>query len=127
MQANDYQGPSVIDVSGDGSQNQDPTSAPITTAAARNAAAAAGIKINGLPILGSEIGLEQWYIDNVKTADGFVTPAASFTDFDQAVQRKIVREISGETVPGPLPILGGGLAFGFSRRLRRRIQRAGLA
>jgi len=86
-----------------------------------------GIKINGLPILGSEIGLEQWYIDNVKTADGFVTPAASFNDFDQAVQRKIVREISGETVPGPLPILGGGLAFGFSRRLRRRIQRAGLA
>jgi len=127
LQANNYQGPSVIDVSGDGSQNQNPTSAPITTAAARDAAAAAGIKINGLPILGSESGLEQWYIDNVKTADGFVTPAASFTDFDKAVQRKIVREISGETVPGPLPILGGGLAFGFSRRLRRRIQRAGLA
>ena len=27
-----------------------------------------------------------------------------------------------EAVPGPLPILGGGIAFGFSRRLRRRIQ-----
>ncbi len=26
-----------------------------------------------------------------------------------------------ETVPGPLPILGAGVAFGFSRRLRRRI------
>ena len=27
-----------------------------------------------------------------------------------------------DPVPGPLPILGGGVAFGFSRRLRRRIQ-----
>jgi hypothetical protein len=25
-------------------------------------------------------------------------------------------------VPGPLPILGAGMAFGFSRRLRRRVQ-----
>jgi hypothetical protein len=27
-------------------------------------------------------------------------------------------------VPGPLPVLGAGAAFGFSRRLRRRIQRS---
>jgi len=28
----------------------------------------------------------------------------------------------GSTVPGPLPVLGGAAAFGWSRRLRRRIQ-----
>jgi hypothetical protein len=27
-------------------------------------------------------------------------------------------------VPGPLPILGFGAAFGFSRRLRRRVVRS---
>jgi hypothetical protein len=30
----------------------------------------------------------------------------------------------GTTVPGPLPILGSGVAFGLSRRLRRRIRLA---
>jgi len=31
-----------------------------------------------------------------------------------------------ETVPGPLPILGAGAAFGFSRKLRGRIKAARL-
>jgi hypothetical protein len=31
----------------------------------------------------------------------------------------------GEKVPGPLPILGAGMAFGFSRKLRRRIKANG--
>ena len=126
LQSNDYQGPSIIDVSGDGAENEFPVSGPSTTAAARDAAAALLIKINGLPILG-EPGLLQWYTNNVITANGFVAPAASFNDFNSAVQRKIVREISGDSVPGPLPILGAGLAFGFSRRLRKRINLASLA
>jgi MYXO-CTERM domain-containing protein len=29
--------------------------------------------------------------------------------------------------PGPLPLLGAGAAFGFSRRIRSRIKRARLA
>ena len=32
--------------------------------------------------------------------------------------------ISVNVVPGPLPVLGAGAAFGFSRKLRRRIQRS---
>lgn len=32
-----------------------------------------------------------------------------------------------QAVPGPLPLLGAGAAFGFSRRLRSRIKRARLA
>lgn len=119
---------SIIDVSGDGSQNQNATNGPATAPLARNAAAALGIKINGLPILGSEAGLQQWYENNVQTANGFVIPAASFADFDAAVKQKIVREIiTGDSVPGPLPILGAAAAFGFSRRLRKRINLATLA
>ncbi len=30
-------------------------------------------------------------------------------------------------VPGPLPLLGAGAAFGFSRRLRKRVKLAGAA
>ncbi len=125
--SNDYVGTSVIDVSGDGEENV--FSNPGAVIAARNAAAALGIKINGLPIVTSDFpNLDVWYQTNVQTADGFTQPAADFADFDIAVQRKIVREITGDnSVPGPLPILGAGVAFGFSRRLRKRINLATLA
>lgn len=33
-------------------------------------------------------------------------------------------QVTTNPVPGPLPVLGAGAAFGFSRRLRRRIQRS---
>jgi hypothetical protein len=124
LQNNAYVGPGIIDVSGDGRDNVLGTAA---TAAARDAAAALSIKINGLPILTDDPGLGLWYQTNVQTANGFTLPAAGFDDFDQAVQQKIVREINGgDTVPGPLPILGAGVAFGFSRRLRKRITTATL-
>jgi hypothetical protein len=35
--------------------------------------------------------------------------------------------IKVNVVPGPLPVLGAGAAFGFSRRLRQRIQRSQVA
>lgn len=35
----------------------------------------------------------------------------------------ITFQVTTNPVPGPLPVLGAGAAFGFSRRLRRRIQR----
>jgi hypothetical protein len=122
LQNNAYSGPGIIDVSGDGVANTGPS-----TSAARDAAALLGIKINGLPILTDDPDLDVWYQANVQTANGFTLPAASFTDFDQAVRRKIVLEINGgDSVPGPLPILGAGVAFGFSRRLRKRITTATL-
>lgn len=123
LQGNIYDGISIIDVSGDGSDNVMGTAA---TAAARDAAAALGIKINGLPILG-ESDLLNWFTTNVKTADGFIMPAADFNDFNTAIQSKIVKEIKGADVPGPLPIVGAGMAFGFSRRLRKRINLGSLA
>ena len=126
LQSNDYNGPSVIDVSGDGENN---VGSATSTATARTAAANLGIKINGLPIITSDFpNLDVWYQANVQTADGFTQPASSFASFNTAVQKKIVREITGDTaVPGPLPILGAGMALGFSRRLRKRINIATLA
>jgi len=125
-----FGGGRVIDVSGDGSQNQNAGNGPATTPAARNAAEALGIRINGLPILGSEAGLQAWYENNVKTSDGFVLAANDFADFDRAVALKITKELEQaptNSVPGPLPLLGAGMAFGFSRRLRKRINLATLA
>ena len=65
----------VIDVSGDGSQNDGSS-----TSAARNAALLAGVDaINGLPILGSEAGLETWYQNNIRGGTGsFVLAANDF-------------------------------------------------
>ncbi len=87
----------IIDVSGDGADND--SNEP--TAAARDAALAAGVDaINGLPILG-EFGLLDWYTNNVKGGAGsFVLPATTFADFDAVVKQKIGSEIQ---VPGEVP------------------------
>jgi hypothetical protein len=125
---NAFTGPQIIDVSGDGSQNQNDTGGrPATAPLARDAAAALGIKINGLAIEGSEANLLSWYDANVRTSDGFVSAAPNFAAFDAAVKLKIERELNGESVPGPLSILGAGVAFGYTRRLRKRINLATLA
>ena len=41
----------------------------------------------------------------------------------QTVQSDIITAANTTNVPGPLPVLGAGAAFSFSRRLRRRIKR----
>ncbi len=97
----------VIDVSGDGAQN-----AGDNTAAARDAALAAGIDaINGLPILG-EAGLMNWYENNIKGGAGaFVIAASSFDTFENAVKTKIGREIRNDIpAPATLALLGLGLS-----------------
>lgn len=80
----------VLDVSGDGISNggSDP-------AAARAAAAARDIQINGLPIVTpSEPGVAAWYRDHVATRDGFVIVADGFHDVARAMRRKVVFEIA---------------------------------
>lgn len=129
--SNGYEGARrVIDVSGDGHQNTDPActipTAPLYNAAcasvqaARDAAAAAGIVINGLAIEDGTYGatgLTSWYNTNVRTADGFVF-TATFDSFETAVTNKIGREIIGTVPePGTVLLLSAALAgFGVARR-----------
>ncbi|MEQ8179090.1 MAG: DUF1194 domain-containing protein [Amphiplicatus sp.] len=106
----------VIDVSGDGTAN---TGA--NTAAARDAALAAGIdSINGITIGGGQ-SLQDWYLANiVGGVGGFLTVATGFDDFAQAILGKLVKEISGEIpLPAALPFLLTGLA-GLGAMTRRR-------
>jgi hypothetical protein len=117
----------VLDISGDGTENVTSTTAVNN---ARNRAVANGITINGLPIGGSSI--TNYYLANVvSTANGGQNfPATSFNDVAAAARTKILTEVGPsptQSVPGPLPILGAGTAFGFSRRLRGRIRLAAQA
>ena len=80
----------VIDVSGDGANNRGNPAI-----AARDAAVAAGIIINGLPILAVEPGLDSYYRDNVIGGQGaFLVVAKTFDDFADAVLRKLIAEIA---------------------------------
>jgi hypothetical protein len=86
----------VLDISGDGVNNsgRDP-------AAARDAAVAEGITINGLPILQDRpmpgvSSLDEYYKENVVGGPGaFVLPASDFRSFAQALRRKLILEIAG--------------------------------
>jgi len=88
----------VIDVSGDGANNQ---GRPVTQA--RDAALAAGITINGLPIINErpnpfgrvEPPLEEYYTENVICGEGaFVIRADDFQSFGNAVMAKLIKEIA---------------------------------
>jgi hypothetical protein len=81
----------VIDVSGDGSNND---GRPVT--AARDEAAALGITINGLPILGVEPALDAYYRENVIGGPGaFLVPVRDDQSFSRAVLKKLVTEVAG--------------------------------
>ncbi len=94
----------VIDVSGDGPNN---SGRPVVQA--RDEAVAAGIVINGLPLMTSEgyggrwdlPDLDLYYADCViGGANAFVIPVRSWDEFAGAVRRKLVLEIAG-LVPAP--------------------------
>jgi Protein of unknown function (DUF1194) len=80
----------VIDVSGDGSNNR---GRPVTLA--RDEAVAAGIGINGLPILALEPDLDRYYYDNVIGGAGaFMVPAQNYETFADAILKKLIAEIA---------------------------------
>jgi hypothetical protein len=70
----------------------------------------AGPPING----NSSSGLQNFDANvNMSTTTHAITNGATVTAITDTITQQ---------VPGPLPILGAGAAFGFSRQLRRRVQ-----
>lgn len=97
----------VIDVSGDGPNNQ---GLPVTMA--RDAAVAKGITINGLPLMtdggyGSQFNipdLDEYYRRCVIGGPGaFMIPVDDWDQFAEAVRRKLVLEIGGLVPPPGVP------------------------
>ncbi len=102
FEGNGYKGRrKVIDVSGDG-----PNNSGRLVNVARDEAVAAGITINGLPILSPEgdYGSRQWlanldlYYEScvIGGRGAFMVAANGFQDFSGAIRRKLVLEISGK-------------------------------
>ena len=107
---NDFDGlRQVIDVSGDGTNNQ----GRIVTVA-RDDAVAQGITINGLPILLNKNpstyrdidDLDVYFTDCVIGGPGaFMVPIRERSQFADATRTKLILEISGLTVPRDVPLI----------------------
>ena len=83
----------VIDVSGDGEDNDD-GDVPFS----RNAAIVQGITINGLPIIDGSHYIEAYYRYRLIGGPGsFVMPAANTFAFKEAMAQKLLKEIGPQT------------------------------
>lgn len=92
----------VIDISGDGPTNAGGDPDPI-----RDAAALAGITINGLAIVNEMPALDLYYAEHVIGGPGaFLLTAKDYQDFTRAMRQKLLREIQGAGLAGaPAPAL----------------------
>lgn len=112
----------IIDISGDGPNNQ---GRPVS--AARDDAAAAGITVNGLPLMTSQgdgfglwggiPNLDEYYAECVIGGPGaFSIPVVDWAEFPAAVRRKLVLELAGgwpmdgaaPPRPAAMPVQAGG-------------------
>lgn len=128
----------VIDISGDGTQNDGFGS----DAAVRYALLFGIDTINALAIEGDRLArsdgaadsptqtIGEWYDSHLKAGDdAFVMQVSSFEDFGDAVVDKIILEVAGPTVvplPGAIWLFGCGLIalMGLTRRPRNQIPRS---
>ena len=96
----------VIDISGDGRNNQGSIPHRI-----RDQAIGAGVTINGLAILNEVPFLDIYYHYNVVGGtDAFVEVAFDYDDFEEAMVRKLVREITGAPLSSSEPPGRDGIA-----------------
>ena len=87
----------VVDVSGDGANNNGPPAEP-----ERDALVAAGVTINGLPIINRhprfgrlELDVDKYYAASVIGGPGaFLIVAEDFNAFSDAIKRKLLQEIA---------------------------------
>ncbi len=102
----------VIDISGDGSNNN---GRPVRQA--RDEALAAGVVINGLPIINDrptmwggapELFLDKYFEENVIGGPGaFMIVADGFEKFAEAILTKLIMEIAGTPPGGPTRYAAG--------------------
>ena len=99
----------VVDVSGDGANNQGP---PVDMV--RDAVVAQGVTINGLPLMTSggtpsmfDIDhLDLYYTNCVIGGPGaFMIPVNDWSQFPEAVRRKLVLELAGTIDDGTTPVV----------------------
>jgi hypothetical protein len=89
----------IIDLSGDGMTNAGGDPDPV-----RDAAALAGITINGLAILNESPSLDRYYAEHVIGGpDAFVMAANNYHDFAHAIRHKLLREIRGAPLANAAP------------------------
>ncbi|MEO0327907.1 MAG: DUF1194 domain-containing protein [Pseudomonadota bacterium] len=106
IQSNRFRGlRKVIDVSGDGIETEFWFAQSVLTADAKLLAEAAGVTVNGLPILSQDFPkLDEYYREQVITGPGsFVIVAKDFPDFGRAIREKLIREISNNVAGVPYP------------------------
>ncbi|MBJ3762240.1 DUF1194 domain-containing protein [Maribius pontilimi] len=91
----------VIDISGDGPNNHGGD-----VRIARDRAVAAGIVVNGLPLMTRDGIGTRWHLENLDDyyracviggPGAFVLPVLSWVEFAPAIKRKLILEIAGDT------------------------------
>ena len=89
----------VIDISGDGRNNNGPSLATI-----RAEAGLLGVTVNGLAIL-NEVETLDYYFEQqlIVGPAAFVEVAADYRDYARAIQRKLLRELDPGIAMGPRP------------------------
>ncbi|WP_068108265.1 DUF1194 domain-containing protein [Tropicimonas marinistellae] len=107
IETNDFSGlRRVIDISGDGPNNQ---GRPVTEA--RDEVLSKGIVINGLPLLTREGMGSDWHLEGLDIyyevcvtggPGSFVIPVLDWADFAEAVRRKLILEMVGVSQPETL-------------------------
>lgn len=123
----------VIDVSGDGPNNQGPY-----VNVARDEAIAKGIVINGLPLMTKDDNYSHYHLDDLDAyyrdcviggPASFLLPVYSWEEFPAAVRRKLILELAGHTpqddTPRVIPTSGFNLldpaAGGYDCRIGEKI------
>lgn len=84
----------TVDMAGDGTNNDG-----FGPASAYAAFPFEGVTVNGLAIAGSDISVQNYYVSEViHGPNAFVEVANGFSDFEDAMRRKLVRELSAQII-----------------------------